>query len=277
MKDVRVRYLEGASQDLSNLFPPPEGESHVDAMQLIIERAAPFLVPGGGRILDDNLKGLPETLKLPFENIAILLPKQDNVGRRIVLATQNNVATYDLTIYVLWENIKGITGWLPTTGFLAVDSSNFYKFLKEGDASSLLFGTLDNENSAEDSELIENVLMAALRIVCELLEALSCSNVSYKKNPRAITKDKKRPLMYDEFYTLMVDSGGSGNNSGTNNLCAASGSPGRHVREHLCRGHIRNQPYKDGVIKKIWINAVVKGAGNGGGKISKVYNMKGAK
>lgn len=274
MRETRIRFLEEAKIGLERTVAPEDAEM-ISLAANTLNSAVPFLMPASGKLLDDALKGLPSPFNLPFPRIALLVPDDGVSGRRIILATQDAVTEGEIAIQLLlyfdknWSAIPATMVVKPSAIYLVNDR------LKMPNKAKLY--TSKREGVFENLEVIKNAFGAALRVICELVEALSCSNVSYRKNARATTKDKKRPFMYDEYYTLMVDAGGSGDNSGINNLCAASGSSGRHVREHLCRGHIRNQPYKDGVIKKIWINAVIKGAKNGGGKINKVYSMKGKK
>lgn len=271
-KDVRVRFLEEAynaleSEDFKSIVP------YVYKMLKGSLMTAPaFLLPANG-FFDGDFKGVSDTVRCPFKQIVLLAPpKSANKTPTITVVTE---ADKDGTVVLvtmlkdnnnLWYPSPVVAYGNPIGASLDGDEIKLQSALQvvvESDALPLL--------SEDGKAYLLKITSASFRAYLELLQVLSCSNVGYKKNNRAKSKYTDRPLMYDEYYTLTVDTGGAG--KGNSGGCITTHS-GRHPREHLCRGHIRNQPYKDGVIKRIWINAVIKGAGNGGGKITKAYEVK---
>lgn len=99
-------------------------------------------------------------------------------------------------------------------------------------------------------------------VVMELLEALSCSNVHHTDVKRTMIRNKKTkrmaPVDKYSYKILTIDVTREDGLVETEEVDHVV----RDRREHLRRGHIRNQPYKGGVIKKIWINPVIVNKGN---------------
>jgi hypothetical protein len=277
MKEVRVRFLEEAERDIrSNQRYSSQAEKYKDVIIDGFKNRQAFLMPSNGKILDDGLKGLPDTFRLPFDRISLLISSKETNSSYIVFATMinENMGYFmkdDISLSILLKNNNDIWDFIPAiAAFEPSEISVIEKGRIHFKRKMRLWSVDKLANDPELNKATSRMFAAAASSVCELVEALSCANVNYVKRERAKSKYANRPLMYDEYYELMVETGGGGGSIGDNTSVTGTG---RHPREHLCRGHIRNQPYKGGVIKKIWINAVIKGAGNGGGKITKTYNM----
>jgi len=99
-----------------------------------------------------------------------------------------------------------------------------------------------------------------LKSTIGLLNVLACSNVStHRVNKKKEHSGKPKP--YDSYWELVVE----------RKEYDATGieRPHRSPREHIRRGHVRKQPYKEG-IKSIWIQPTLVNPGTPG-KIYKDY------
>ena len=108
----------------------------------------------------------------------------------------------------------------------------------------------------EALDAVAEDLSFEVRSVCELLEALSCSNVSTQRVAQASpTVNRKReskgktPLL--DYHVLVIDRPTPLNGTSRGPLIGERASP----RQHLRRGHIRR--YATG--KKVWINSMLVG------------------
>jgi hypothetical protein len=267
------------------------------------QKAPKFILPVGGRIFADKLKGLPDELRLPFPEIVI--EYQANVGgegavevvfgdthvsapKRIVYAIQvdDGVKVYSLCLMRtddipggLWamqpyfavcyrpvcdENVFDVPEW--TDGILQARDKNAAVLDRiacshhpTGSYASKVLGPAWRRNAYYD-------LLDEVNSVLELIEALSCSNVSHEAIPvRKLNKGAARrgALPFDEYRTLVVRNAGSGH--------VGAGHSGLHrsPREHLRRGHIRR--LADG--RKVWVQSCVVNAGIGG-NVTTVRDMR---
>jgi hypothetical protein len=117
---------------------------------------------------------------------------------------------------------------------------------------------------------LEQDYQEEISVVLGFIEALNCNNVKIsdldKRQKRKGTKLLPSKDKY-QYKILTIDSQKRYNTNSKNSgiTVAERHSP----REHLRRGHIRTQHYKDR-IKKIWINSTVVNAGKGS-RIDKEY------
>lgn len=121
--------------------------------------------------------------------------------------------------------------------------------------------------SAQKKAMLEGIIKIAALPVFELIEALSCRNVTtanhqeaYKNNAKRI-KDGKLPIY--ETKMLVIDTKAT--------PAEYRGSGGSHAspRQHLRRGHIRRHP----TAGNLWINSCVVGDPSKG-VINKSYAVK---
>lgn len=253
-------------------------------------QAAPkFILPNGGRIFDDDLRGLDAKLRLPFDSVVIEytcrgLPKStldvifgegqlSNAPERIVYAKQEgeSVKVYS----IIHMNIQGEMVWFmqPYVAEIIMDANEKYIAPPEVDSTKLIgCGMALQEIGGMGRRTHGDMwpkhayydMLDETRAVLELIEALSCSNVRAETLPsRKLNKSaaKRGALPFDTYHVLTVGWAKTGE---------ARGESGdrRSPREHLRRGHIRN--LADG--RKVWVNSAVVNAGIGA-RVSKEYSI----
>lgn len=240
----------------------------VDAVAKIAIGAKKFVMPVGGRIIDDMcLKALDDAtaLRLPFPVIALeyftgdlpLNPGEKRSSKRIILAWENEHRGTITVLPVCWSDDARTwmilpTGTIDTTGFL---NREMTKGGRVGISMSF-------EPGDENGSAVEEVST----LLC-FLNALQCSNVEIDTlEARKAAKKAKSAFPFDSYHVLTI----------TTEKTAAGPSQGirqgRSPREHLRRGHIRRLE----TGKKIWVNAAVVNAGVGG-KVVKDYQFLPAK
>lgn len=243
--------------------------------------AEKFVLPHNGGIMNDQLKGLIGTfdLRLPFPKIALEFPSTNGEGganKRIIFANEEVIDGKETLIVEMacslpMPPVSGIKEMWAMEGGLfvgrrsvTVDERGVATF-EEGTFSNVDAFDLLSEESGDPSQM-----SAALRIILELVEALSCSNVTTEHLPHKHSREKHAALGFDEYRTLVVKVGGK---VGGKHTTQGNGSVGHYTqrREHLRRGHIRRHP----TAGNIWINSMVVNAGVGA-KIHKTYKMEAA-
>lgn len=260
-------------------------------------KAPKFILPEGGKILDNDLKGLSGTLRLPYPTIVIeyscdddflkdivqeahargandpemqlLLKGMYKRDKVIIVATQADEGRIE--IYVLSHSqmqkrwiVAPVDGLLPTEYVPDVGWS-FTATQADGAAKAL------GMSEAWFKEVTTAVLRAPVRAIYELLEALSFSNISEMEIPakkQTFTERRKKALPYDSYRVLVVDK--KHQIVGAKSSKGEGDHTGRSPREHTRRGHERT--YKKTGLK-IWINPVVVNAGVAG-KVVKDYKLK---
>lgn len=264
----------------------------------IIKTAVHFQMPNNGKILQDHLKGLEGMhLNLPFKKITIALSTdalKDNVpstAAALLIAQQvpNHVVPKNILnahnefnfIEQEWIIVsaieQGSRRWHPIFGAVFIPTVNWGKMVENigTETCSIRFLVLDAMNAhnefGDTVEIIQrhrNNLMQSARAVLELIEALSCSNVTHEpvnivnkaNNDKRIRKGK---VPFYEVRTLVVDSGKS------HNVVSIGGHREHGNKQHLCRGHIRRHP----TAGNIWINSHVRGSA-ALGVIEKNYDVR---
>lgn len=267
-----------------------------------ISKAVHFAMPDGGSIFDDSLKGLRGVeirLPYPLMTVSVNFSGPKPFSYLIVAKEVQNAEVANKSIpnvpYVGTSNIfvelacyvgtpKG--AWHPTSDILYLpskwDSNDILNITKQvleketigvaikypykelSTAISIMIGQPPNWLMQQSPILLKHCVIALL----ELLEALSCSNVSSEviehidpvMNARRI-RDGKLPMY--EVRTLIVNAGKPRKEGDY--------LPGNGIehREFLVRGHRRH--YKSGLI--IWVNSYKKGNPDLG-RIDKDYDVR---
>ena len=260
------------------------------------QNAVKFILPENGRILDNDLKGLPEILKLPFPTILIEYTCRAPDGtvekvfgtegtvpalKRMILASQHDEKIF-LTSFLAYQEKFG-DFWAMQPYIVAIsksheghqgksvlelfpDQTNLPTLKKLGNLVVQMFdigGVAEQQWGADWQRHAYFDMLDEMNAVLSLVEALTCKNVSKQALP--VKKNKgaqmRGALPYDEYHILFVQtaSGKHGNEFG---------GTGSHAspREHLRRGHIRK--YEDG--SQTWVQATIVNAGIGG-TITKSY------
>lgn len=269
-----------------------------------LKKGVKFILPPGGRVMDDALANMPDHLNLPFPT-TVLEYEWRGVGsvpdsiseriqdttvdspKRIAIATQVNDKAFDLRVAnTVVEN--GKERWELQFFVARVELSNkadesihnvsalFPETAGMGLTKAAELGlsvrfthATQEYDSRQESEWIRQAygnMNDEIRSMLELLEVLSCSNVKQGIIRADKEKNKNLPKGTLKFddYRVLMIESGS-EKKGTEQI-GEYGS--RHSpREHIRRGHIRR--YSDG--RKIWIQSMVVNAG-AAGKIHKVYS-----
>jgi len=234
----------------------------------LIGRAAHFALPDNGFIFNDGCKGLNGLLvKLPFDIITIEFfddtGKTDNQNKHLILCSHD--ATGKIIIITYFRGDK--YGFLPSP--ISCVFSDDVVFNSE---------TFKAETFCNLPELLKlqkiNGVMAdafllaaekSILVMCELLEALSCTNVESSihqpaspKNAQRI-KSHKLPIYETKVLTIKASKSQS----------SSTGINGTHAspRQHLRRGHIRRLE-----TGNIWVNSCVVGSKENG-VIDKQYKV----
>jgi hypothetical protein len=251
-------------------------------------KAQKFILPDGGRIIDDNLKGLPDVLNLPYPVIVIEYEiKNTSISSELLdVFGKENITHYGKRIAIASQPEKD--GPIAVTSIVHHDDTKQWVFTS---FIHMLTNVHDPESAGNRMDKIgiritplngmqgllqpdweqeaHLNLMDETRSVLELMEALSCSNVSSdvisarKTNKSAI---KKGALPFDDYRVLVIKSNKDKVTGSRDYVNGSSRSP----REHLRRGHART--YESGL--KIWVQSCVVNP-DIGSKITKTYNLQG--
>lgn len=260
-------------------------------------RAQKFVLPLGGRIVNDGLKGLPQEIRLPYPEIVLEYEVQPGTisvsemefgkegtapfPKRILIAKQVNPTQIVLAAMVFNSDTQS---WmiLPYLKAILIGKewgsraenidylSNHKKEVQRDD----LYATY-RPLAGYEKNLPPNWPKAATidfvdetRALLELIEALSCSNVGTQVLPtrQKLNKGalKRGALPFDDYRILVIKNKQAGSTEEwpmfeeIDTRC----SP----REHLRRGHRRT--YASGV--SVWIQSTVVNPGTRG-KINKDY------
>jgi hypothetical protein len=256
--------------------------------------AMKFSMPMNGRIMQDGLKGLPDGFRLPYPITVIEYPvdnfKEGNFienatlesPRRIAIAREFPVSeianrgpnaffdkpegsTHVIAVCAFCEINHPIHGhrWMPVWAMGSVFNTRREISGYFGGKSYPLpceYGRVVSGGMKANGKTQEDILAAARQdishevyAILELCEALSCRNVLAEKveapaklNAKRI-KNGKAPL--PDYHILTVDTRSRNKNGDVTN------PTGKHVRQHLRRGHIR--VYQSGL--RIWVQACVVG------------------
>jgi len=220
----------------------------LDVLLKGLDSAVKFTLPVDGKIIEDpKLKGLNDIteLHLPYESIVLefsLIHAQ--IKKMVVYAVE-----FETKLVVsVWAGVDEL--WMPL-GIVKLPKTNFMRYDADGEVS-FSFKRVDvTENEyKKDMDALSNMAAGTL---LNFLNALACSNVHTEKLPPRKPSKTLGALPFDEYHVLTIDRpAGTGNGH--------AGGSHRSPREHLRRGHIRRLS----TGSKIWVNAAVINAGEGG-------------
>jgi len=292
-----LNFLRKAGQSLDSLLPRMNlPDTYKQTARRVIDLAnasEKFVIPINGRIFDDGLRGLPAEFKLPFESVVIEYQCKANGGlveeyfgstktnearNRIVVAYQDGdqIIVFSLIFSFIGE---GVVDWYmqPYYSTLSIASDVHKELVKDDELLSSLkvtqiesvvvqqsdIGGVARSSHGEDWETHARLNMTdEVNCVLELIEALSCSNVSSEElTPRKLNKSasKRGALPFDTYRILTIKPSVRG--------VGASSGEHRSPREHLRRGHIRRLEEKT-----VWVNSAVVNAGTVG-RVTKEYRV----
>lgn len=262
-----LNYCRQAKKMWAHLPKQSEATSSLISGALVfIDVSQKFMLPKGGRLLDDNeFKALDAEIRLPFPCIALEYERVSDEDLRIgpVDSTKSIILAYEdkdqiILIPVAWINKDQM--WVPWPPIsIAVSGAVIRDHLIGGKFAPIAFTKSDPSVPSID---YQDEIGAFL----SFLNALSCSNVRMEKLQENTSqkKGKKAALPFDEYHVLTIDTSLRDSTTG-----ALGANAGRSPREHLRRGHIRR--YESGL--RVWVNAAIVNPGVGG-KIHKDYCLK---
>jgi hypothetical protein len=288
---MRINYAKGLIESLNYAIGNYElSKVDCDVLQasiLDLKEGQKFLLPDDGYILGNRLKGLPAILRLPFPITILYVPSSTTAMQKMELRSLNAdkkrvIICKELVDEEGKERIMvqsfyqprmktfGDCEWSPTASYLMfdreirIDEDDIFYHRPQYFVYDFV-----GDNPEAIATFLKPALASDVNCLFELLEALSCSNVSYEKRVNAMKKQKGKPAIdYDSYHELVVNVSGDK----TSGVKGGGTGSGIQRREHFRRGHIHTYHTKQGPIK-LWINAVVVNPGIGG-KIEKVYSVK---
>ena len=270
----------------------------IQRMANIIEKSVHFAICDNGRIMDDRLRGISyQDIRLPFPKITLEYTSvEDGVNFGVVIIAEEITrqqieehfyAKVDFEIGIKISSIiKHGKLFYPSLGAWILPSN--WDSLENRDAigsdnfkNKVCFAGIPITNMSSacvkrikevgEKQFQEDLFVEArgdTRAILELVEALSCSNVTHepieKINPAVNARrirDGKLPIY--ETRCLVINAGKQSAPSGEYKGNSNHVSP----RQHLRRGHIRRLPDKN-----IWVNSCVVGD-KSNGVIDKSYSV----
>lgn len=308
-------YASDAAEYLSKIVKQLDKDEFktdiIMANQIIkdLKESIHFVMPDGGSILNDNLKGIADMkIRLPYPKISVEYYIKENDScfdshfgyspKRVIIAKEVPTAIIneripvpnelkDFEHIILMSSLffsQKANDWMPSIiGFLIPCQWDFgkekllnrreYKNMPAFTSASVpMFPdffrhAVKGSNGKEKLRMLEVDLTQEVKVLLELIEALSCSNVkesihqeASKKNAQRI-KSHKKPIWETKFLTLVVN---EKQDKRIKDSMTSHASP----RQHLRRGHIRRLPSKN-----IWVNSCVVGNIENG-KVEKQYKLR---
>jgi hypothetical protein len=280
LRDIRDIYTD--NRRIAKLHAAyPNMAAAVYTSLKLTEEAPKFILPDGGRILNDNLRGITDLPKLPFPVIVVEFPVsldkinvregQTAFSKLCVIASQlEEKITVFSFVYVEFGDGKAVK-WIPNN-YIAIitPASPDIKPVNPGGkriADNIVVELRSLGEKVFDHKEAMDEMYTEIRAVLELIEALSCSNVGTTALPvQKLNKSAARrgALPFDEYRVLTIIP-----NENKNSAKHIGVENNRHPREHLRRGHIRI--CHSGL--KIWVQSCIVNAGVGG-KITHDYKVK---
>lgn len=242
-----------------------------------IKNAVHYVLPDGGAIFDDNLKGLKnQTIHLPYPAITVEFCFNYNSGELAKVLVYAEEKGNEIYFYLFVTKNKV---WLITGIYCYIDCDwDFKSFIlcyhdKEAKIKCENFlNTLSDEERKRYHKELEHDMYASIEFTLELCEALTCKNVKsipiqegLSTIPNRNGKLTKIKPPFFETKMLVIDVNDS--------TYTKYGTPtGKHKspRQHLRRGHIRRLESGN----NIWVTSCVVGD-KSNGVIEKIYVMKG--
>lgn len=257
---------------------------HNDAQSVInfcisSKTAIHFSMPDGGKILNDEFKGIiGQELRLPFPVITIEYYQNAGVDskngqvparNRLLLAFEDEIDE-ELFIIVI-SAYSGLYDW-EISSLAAVIPSKWDKNCTKGEFNvvKVLPDFLKNHADEQMYQILKNEIAEECVVVMEFLEALSCKNVSHApigKTSKVMNdmRIRKGKTPFYETRELIVHS--SSISGKVSDIVNTSNNPYTPKRQHLRRGHIRRLEKGN-----IWVNSCIVGSAELG-VINKTYKI----
>lgn len=257
---------------------------HNDAQSVInfcnsSKTAIHFSMPDGGKILNDEFKGIiGQELRLPFPVITIEYYQNAGVDskngqvparNRLLLAFEDEIDE-ELFIIVISAH-SGLYDW-EISSLAAVIPSKWDKNCSKGEFNvvKVLPDFLKNHADEQMYQILKNEIAEECVVVMEFLEALSCKNVSHVpigKTSKVMNdmRIRKGKTPFYETRELIVHS--SSISGKVSDIVNTSNNPYTPKRQHLRRGHIRRLEKGN-----IWVNSCIVGSAELG-VINKTYKI----
>lgn len=244
---------------------------HCELMAEMIHIAEHFVIPDDGCILDDQLKGLEgNRLELPYKFITVEFWVSGgwtggNKFKALVVAQDLDDDIFVMGAFTVSDTqAPHIAYWIPVPYGMIIPKDLHIVGMenyKKTNQKILSPGLAEILGANSCNEYIQSFVLC----LEELLEALSCRNVTTVNYQDASQKNAKRikegKLPIYETKMLVVDTKASVSGKGE-----YQGGAHASPRQHLRRGHIRRHPSAG----NIWIQSCVVGDSTKG-TINKQY------
>lgn len=270
MSGLISNYAARAEGDLLRLSKFQETElirENFRTIARLISESVHFSIPDHGTILNDALRGFDsysEFPRLPFPKITISTSARVDGGgeEKVLILCVEDTDAFGERLIVVQPIYPEEYGWVPTVFKMAIVASSPWSKDEGRDEIVMrcaLFSNRTNDIMDDaEAEKYDHHSRHSVRALLELLEALTCKNVSMdvvgkvnaNVNARRV-RDGKLPIY--ETRVLVIE---AGRESTLKSLIT-----GRHAspRQHLRRGHIRRL-----ASGNIWVNACVVGSAEKG-------------
>lgn len=245
-----------------------------------IRHGVKFVIPDGGLILDDNLRGIISTpVRLPFEVTVIefavtpYASKPDHYTmHKVVILCVEFGEDGDFKIHpMMYLMGAGESFWMPCAYEAVVPFEDQLQLKEDGrvafKTTIISSGALVDGIGTGKEHVHKEVVSKCIESTYELLEALTCTNIEQSiyqpaspKNAQRI-KSHKAPIYETRCLTLKTtkkESFGGGDGASSH----------KSPKQHLRRGHIRRLEKGN-----IWVNSCVVGDASNG-IIDKYYKIK---
>jgi hypothetical protein len=268
-----IHYFLGENNVRANRF--------LDLLSAYIDQSEHFAMPDGGSILTIKDFGIihDSGFRIPYETITVEYASEDRRTKHLIIAREmeinealNSLIGEENHAYIKSSGsvcctvITGLSGvgnyWNINPVGLVVPQAQ-----KEGGDNAIvaidfvwntdILGGLaaigERSSQVFRDQCVEDMKENCLFPICNLVQALTCTNVTTSKIQEENKKNEKRrkegKLPFYETKTLVIKTDRDGKSA-----ISKATSSHRPPRQHLRRGHIRRLENKN-----VWVNACVVG------------------
>lgn len=237
---------------------------HLSDYALFVNRAIHFAMPDDAKILGNHGKSLyGDVIKLPYHTITVEYFGTQYKSKNVILARQFDDGSITISSF---SYVAECDFWFPCLVNTHIGNIPIQGTIKV-QYQCPFPKTLEYSGKTIDST--KGIIDNATFCLVELLEALSCRNVTTepieKVNPSVNSRRiKAGKLPICETKMLVIDT-----KAESSGYCKSVGGSHASPRQHLRRGHIRRHP----TAGNLWINSCVVGDPSKG-TITKSYEVR---
>jgi hypothetical protein len=273
-----------------------------------LKTAVHFQLPDGGRIIDDELRGLEhQQLRLPYHALTLSYsePSDPNVPKRLLYVAEPPAELNDLftaklkkassglsfmnkvnwdegvVIVIAFFYFAEIKAWTPAPLIAYLPKDGWYGGRTESGSPLLTAAvrvvldemyTFVTEGNKENEDRLSRDFSSELFVLCEFCEALTCCNIQpevLQHADRAVNRRREAKGKLPLYEMRTLVV----TNKGVPTEMLGKGLHHNSPRQHLRRGHIRRSHKVVG--KQWWVNSHLVGDAKRG-RIDKQYVVRAA-